>query len=297
MTSLHRHKNTAGRWVTAVDGAHAHEDLVGRVDFEALAARVAALETPAPPPVEYPASLQAAINEAIPGATLDVRGRPEPYYEKLLITRPITILGAHVNGRDHAGDPYAIGIDIRSNDVVLRDFIATDWRYCGVMVADCANVLLEDGLVQRIDALRLNASMNAYGVAVTTRGTRQATDVIVRRVTVEDVPDWHGLDTHGGQRIQFLDCTVAGTNRAVFITASMLGSASECEVSRCALSRPTRRRDVLTTYPYNEVGITVVSGCSAYGDGNRFDGWPTGNAIDTQGGSNRFTNSTVVNPQ
>lgn len=305
--TAHRHKNAKGLWVTTTDGAHTHTDLaplshthpseVTQAEFDALVARVAALEssTPPPPPTgTYPASLQAAITAAASGATIDVRGGPV-YNEKIVITKPLTLLGAKVSGKSFSTDQYAIGIDIRSDLVVLKDFSVVDWRYCGVMVADCSNVLVEDGYVARIDANRQNASMNAYGIAVTTRGTRQSTDVTVQRVTVEDVPDWHGLDTHGGQRIRFLNCIVRRTNRAVFITPSNLGAASEAEISRCFLSEPTPRRDVLTTYPYNEVGITVVSGCTAYGDGNNISGWPTGNAIDTQGGPNRFTN-TVITP-
>jgi hypothetical protein len=64
------------------------------------------------------------------------------------------------------------------------------------------------------------------------------------------------------------------------------------------MDTPTPRVDVLTTYPYNEVGITVVAGASnVTGDGNHFDGWPAGNHIDTQGGPNGFTNSVVTHPQ
>jgi hypothetical protein len=51
-------------------------------------------------------------------------------------------------------------------------------------------------------------------------------------------------------------------------------------------------------YPYDEVGITVVSGAvNVTGDANHFGGWPVGNHVDTQGGPDGFTNSVVTNPQ
>ena len=258
-----------------------------------------------PPPVEpppvivpqpsWPTKLQEAIDAAPAGATIDLTGRPEPYRELIVIRKPLTLIEPWITGLYHSTNGAAVGIEVAKTErvTILRPRVQ-DVRYCGIMVSDSALVTIRGGWVLRIDAARQNAGMNAYGIAVTDRGTRRSSDVTVEDVLVEDVPDWHGLDTHGGIRIRFLDCTVRRANRAVFITASNLGSATDCEVGAGTFLEPTKRSDVPNTKPWNEVGITVVSGCTAYGEGNRFDGWPTGNHIDTQGGPNRFTGTIVT---
>lgn len=285
--------------LTEVDEAIAA--LRGEYDaaLDNIVARLEALEGAAPPepppPTDWPTILQAAIDAASPGATIDLRGVPEPYRELLLITKPLTLIGAWIDGTAFASNASATGIEVRgTSDVVLVAPRVEDVRYCGIMVADSLRVTIDDATVRRVDANRQNANMNAYGIAVTDRGTRRSQDVTVRRALVEDVPDWHGLDTHGGIDVRFLDCTVRRTNRAIFVTASTLGGATACEVSRNLCTEPTPRRDVLTKPPYNEVGITVVSGCSAFGDGNVLEGWPAGNAVNVQsGGIGTFTGTVV----
>jgi hypothetical protein len=281
--------------------------LAGRHDaaLDTLAARIAALEeapedpgtppTDPPPPTDWPTRLQQAIDNAPAGGTLDLRGVPEPYSELVLITKPITLVGAWIDGSAFASNASAIGIEVRgTQDVTLVAPRVEDVRYCGIMVADSLRVEIDDPVVRRVDAQRQNANMNAYGIAVTDRGTRRSADVTVRRALVEDVPDWHGLDTHGGIRVKFLDSIVRRTNRAIFVTASTLGGATECEVSRNLCAEPTPRRDVLTKPPYNEVGLTVVGGCTAFGDANVFEGWPAGNAVNVQsGGIGTFTGTVV----
>ncbi len=66
---------------------------------------------------------------------------------------------------------------------------------------------------------------NAYGIVLTRAyGTLaqypRSTDVVVSGNLVEDVPHWEGLDTHGGQRIQFVNNTVRRARNAVMIGPS-----------------------------------------------------------------------------
>lgn len=296
------HKHTvAGRATTATAG-HSHdlaevEAAIARLDarMDDLAARLAALEAtpPAAPPSSYPASLQATIDAAPAGSTVDVTGGPV-YRELIKIAKPLTLVGARIDGRVST-NASAVGIEVaNAQDVTLRDCTVSDVRYAGIMVSGSLRVRIEDCRVYRVDAGRQNANMNAYGIAVTGRGTRRSSDVMVLRAIVEDVPDWHGLDTHGGLRVQFLDCIVRRCNRAIFVTSSSLAPAAECEVSRNLCAEPMPRRDVMTTPPYNEVGLTVVKGCSAYGDGNVFEGWPAGNAINVQSGAAGTFTGTVI---
>lgn len=284
----------AGSHVHDIDAASAADlaALAARVAVaeaaaSALAARVAALERPA-----YPASLQAAIDAAPAGATIDVTGGPV-YAEALLVTRPLTLVGARISGA--ALPAGTIGIEVRETDrVTLRGCTVEDARYAGILVADSTHVTIDGCSVRRIDARRQNADMNAYGIAITDRGRRRSADCTITGCTVEDVPDWHGIDTHGGLRTAIVGCVVRRTNRAVFLTASALGPSTETTVDGCTLLEPTPRRDVLTTPPYNEVGITVVAGCTAKGAGNRIVGWPAGNAINVQPGATATFTATVL---
>ncbi len=63
---------------------------------------------------------------------------------------------------------------------------------------------------------------NAYGIVLTREygslaAFPRSSDVLVSRNLVEDVPHWEGLDTHGGQRIQFVNNTVRRTRNAVMV--------------------------------------------------------------------------------
>src|SRR5512137_1265431 len=112
--TAHRHKNAKGIWVTTTDGAHTHPAEVTQAEFDALAARVAALETttppppppPPPPPSTFPTNLQAAIDAAPVGSTIDVTGGPI-YNEKIIITKKLTLIGARVSGLAFSSDQYA----------------------------------------------------------------------------------------------------------------------------------------------------------------------------------------------
>ena len=42
---------------------------------------------------------------------------------------------------------------------------------------------------------------------------------------MEDVPTWHGLDTHGGLRISWINNTVRRVRRGLFITSSPASGA------------------------------------------------------------------------
>jgi hypothetical protein len=324
MSSKHKHPTTGTREAVAGDVDTTIANLAPKThthpEIAALADRVLALEKPVvvPPPVQppveppppppppviipqpsWPTSLQAAIDATPSGGTIDLTGRPEPYRELIKVTKPLTLIEPWVTGLAAATNAYAVGIEVANtvHVTILRPKVE-DVRYAGIMVSDSLVVAVMGGSVKRIDALRQNASMNAYGIVATSRGIRPSEDVTFDGVEVFDVPDWHGGDTHGGKRIRFLGCGFHGTNRGVFITPSNWSSALDCEISRCVLDTPTKRSDVATTYPYNEVGITVIGGCTAHGDGNRFDGWPAGNHIDVKAGATgTFTGTVITNPK
>lgn len=172
--------------------------------------------------------------------------------------------------------------------------------YAGILIVSGAGGAVNGNSVTNIGVVGYEANgMNAYGIALTDQGGVPSSGITVSGNTVDNVPQWHGLDTHGGRNLIFSGNTIHRTNRAIFLTSSDgNGSAQNITVNQNTMDTPTKRVDVINTYPYNEVGITVVSGASnVSGTGNKYDGWPSGNHLDAQGGPNNFTNNTITNPQ
>ena len=172
--------------------------------------------------------------------------------------------------------------------------------YAGILIVSGAGGTVNGNSVTNIGVVGYEANgMNAYGIALTDQGGVPSSGITVSGNTVDNVPQWHGLDTHGGRNLIFSGNTIHRTNRAIFLTSSDgNGPAQNITVNQNTMDTPTKRVDVLNTYPYNEVGITVVSGAvNVTGTGNKFDGWPSGNHLNTQGGPNNFTNNIITNPQ
>jgi hypothetical protein len=156
-----------------------------------------------------------------------------------------------------------------------------DTVYAGILVVSGATGLIRGNTVQRIGVVGYQTmEMNSYGIAITDEGGSVSTGISVRSNLIEDVPQWHGIDTHGGRGIVINYNTIHRTNRAIFITSTTGGRrAADITVSRNWMSQPWRRADVRTRYPYNEVGITVVNADRVTGVLNGFDGWPRGNHL------------------
>lgn len=99
-----------------------------------------------------------------------------------------------------------------------------DTVYAGIITTSSTDGLIAGGTVQRVGMNGSSAanSDNAYGIALTRylNTEPQAVRITVRNVTVNDVPTWHGLDTHGGLDILFENNTVARTYRGIMVTAS-----------------------------------------------------------------------------
>ena len=297
----------------------------GRLDaldarLTSVEARLTALETTAPsppPPSSWPwATLQEAIDATPDGGTLDATGRM--FSERVVIARPMTLRGGFIaaaggtilavrapdvtlDGPTVSGggtDPWEMGIHALGADRLrVRSAVVRDLGYAGIMVLESAGVEVTDCLVERIGLYATGAG-NAYGIAVSNVGGPQSSDWIVARNRVDRVPNWHGIDTHAGIRGIIIDNRISHCNRAIFVTLDSYGRyADDVEVSRNTCNTPTPRADVLNTRPWNEVGITVVTGCAnVRGAGNILDGWPVGNAIDVQGSGAVFTGTVVTNP-
>ena len=326
-----RHKHSIGGRFSTIVEAHQHDltaleamiaagdgDLAGRLD--ALEARIAALEAPSAP-VPAPAwpwpTLQAAIDATPTGGTLDATGRT--FEERIKIGRPMTLRGGTIHAIDGhivyivdapdvtlegvavRGDGVAtwgMGIDaLRADRLRVLGCTVRDLGYAGIMVLESAGVEVLGCRVENI-GVHVTGAGNAYGIAISNLGGAQSSDWIVARNRVDRVPNWHGIDTHAGVRGVIVDNHVSNCNRAIFVTSDSYGRHStDVEVSLNTCDTPTPRADVLNTRPWNEVGITVVTGSvNVRGSDNALDGWPVGNAIDVQGSGAVFTGTVVTNP-
>ncbi len=155
-----------------------------------------------------------------------------------------------------------------------------DIVYAGVLVISGQAGQIQSNLIERIGVHGAAAnSNNAYGVALTDQGGSPTSDIVVRSNTVEDVPTWHALDTHGGQRISFINNTVRRSSRAIFITISPSSRATDVTVSGNQLLTPVAYNlEAVTTY--DTVAVTIT--------GNTITGWGGAAIEDYQGRSSRL---------
>lgn len=309
MTSLHRH------------GLKGHVDPAGTIDAD-LAAAIAAHEakyhapvvtppvvTPPPPPpvvppppVTPPAGLvwddwQAAVNAAKPGDTIDFTGT---FYDKQLTVTSktnLTIWGGELRGLDKAFEGILLD---RCTDVIVDSIHVMDCTYAGIMVLSGLRVDVTHCTIERIAVPQYDAAikaggpgawnMNAYGIAFSDTNGTPSKDCFAAGNVIDQVPSWHGIDTHGGDTITINDNTIHRTNRAIFITDSSV-APRDIVLDRNVMDTPTPRPDVAKTYPYNEVAVTLYRAAGVSGTGNIADGWPSGNHLDNSGKTS--TNVTV----
>ncbi len=209
----------------------------------------------------------------------------------------VTIVGTEIKGPnalDFNAAEYGIyalgtpsspirGLTVRSSDIgsfgddgIYAKYVADlsisgntihDVVYAGVLVISGHGGTISHNLIERIGVHGASAnSNNAYGVALTDQGGAPSSDFSVTGNTVQDVPTWHALDTHGGQRIRFTNNTIRRSSRAIFITVSPSSRATNVTVTGNHLLVPgpgTSNLEAVTTY--NTVAVTIT--------GNTLTGW------------------------
>jgi hypothetical protein len=175
-------------------------------------------------------------------------------------------------------DPYIAGNTIE------------DCVYAGVLVLSATGGIIEENEIRRIGTRGADANDgNAYGIAVSHQfdDDPASSDVIVRENTVEDVPTWHGLDTHGGSGILFFGNRIGGSSRAIFITGGPNGArASDIDIVDNVLlgpEDPTRNDYAITTYDTSDVRVRYNTASGWLDDHffNDYTGLSTGVTIES----------------
>ena len=272
---------------------------------------------PVPPPVTgCGTTLQARIDATGSGGTVNLTGCS--YSGTATISKAMTVVGGTLSVPSGK-----TGLTIKAANVTVKSLTVngggtafggiwgvnaaglsvdgvhvTGFVYAGIMFISVSGGSITNSVIKNIGVTGWEANnMNAYGIALTDQGGVPTSDTTVARNTIDNVPTWEGIDTHGGRRLTIVDNVIHRTNRAIRIVTSGSGVPQDITISRNTMDKPTRRPDVTNNYPYNEVGITVEAGAlRVTGTGNIFDGWPKNNHIDTSGGPNTFTNSVIKNP-
>ena len=113
----------------------------------------------------------------------------------------------------------------------------TSLGYCGVEAISCKNVEIEKPYIDTLSGETDSGELNAYGVTFTRITSSSDTvryppseDCSVVGGTIKNIPTWHALDTHGGQRITFRDVLVRECRRAAVLTHATHVSSVDCLV-------------------------------------------------------------------
>lgn len=172
---------------------------------------------------------------------------------------------------------WGIYVDHVFNPVIKSNNIH-DVGYAGIMVISGQQGQVLQNNIQRVgyNVSNLPGPDNAYGIALTrTDGdltiNPQTTDFVVDGNTITDVPTWHALDTHSGQKLTFSNNTVYRASRGIFITTDGSNNkASDITITGNLFGSPkpvTFNLVAVTTFNSNNVTIknNVIS-----------PDWPTG---------------------
>ncbi len=121
-------------------------------------------------------------------------------------------------------------------NLVVDNCLIEDAGYGGIMVYSGIGGRITNNTIQRIgygiDTNGPNGN-NAYGIALSRVGSEdlkaepRSSDFVVDGNLIEDVPLWHGIDTHAGSRITFSNNLIRRCARPFFITGDGAGYRPE----------------------------------------------------------------------
>ena len=222
----------------------------------ALTIRMGTANTP-------PADLQAAINAATPGATINATGGS--YSGAFTVNKALTIIGGTLTlplgsqallditgtnvvldgmtltgaGAGSAQNEYASGVwtDAATN-LEVKNCTITNFRYGGVMIWSTSGANIHDNYIGQIAPGEVSEG-NAYGIAFSDFGDPVSSDCVADTNVIEDIPTWQGINTHNGLRITISNNTMRRVRRGIWL-ASPAGrpSPTDCIVTGNRLEDP-----------------------------------------------------------
>jgi parallel beta-helix repeat protein len=129
---------------------------------------------------------------------------------------------------------FEVGIEVRHvRNLVIERCTIDDSVYAGILVYSSQDGRISENTIRKVGfytPLDTTYENNAYGIALTRLASPdylthpRTSDFIVEGNLIEDVPYWHCLDTHAGERITFTDNVTRRCPRAIFITTDGLAT-------------------------------------------------------------------------
>jgi len=129
----------------------------------------------------------------------------------------------------------------------VEDFQVNQCTIDDIYYAGIITLSARRGVIDKANVNNITGSPNAYGITLTRTGGAALTtyprssDITVSKAIVRGVSNWHGLDTHAGERISFVDCKVYDCKHGIYVTASTGASGNseyapfDCHVADCTV--------------------------------------------------------------
>jgi hypothetical protein len=139
-------------------------------------------------------------------------------------TVDVPLAGVHVVGADIVGFPHDGVLFEHCSEFVVADSHIRDVGYAGVLLFSCVDGSVSRNVIERVT--QPAPYTNSYGIEAV-RATTSGLDRAPRsaRITVSDnhvsdVPNWEGIDTHGGEGISIVRNRVEGCRVGIALVPS-----------------------------------------------------------------------------
>ena len=158
---------------------------------------------------------------------------------------------------------YGLIFEFTSGGRILNSRI-TSITYAGIAGLSSEDIKVDGNYIGQIG---IGIVGDAYGCFIDRNEADLATYPLSKNCsmtnnTVEDVPNWHGLDTHGGQHFVFSNNVIRNCHRAINITGSDNASNVETWGPRfCVVSNNT----ITSTYTGNAISLNGATADPALG--------------------------------
>ncbi|GAC1618032.1 MAG: hypothetical protein NVS9B1_27260 [Candidatus Dormibacteraceae bacterium] len=260
--------------MTTDSGSHFHGTTAIDAAIADLQARVTKLETPVltvSPPITVSANNVTISDKSISGTQSNGPQGTRIFGIQALGTAANPITNLVIRRCVLSG--MTMGIYLRYvKDLVIEDCTITDADYAGILVysgvsTTVGSSIIRRNTIQRIGYARTDFSdpafqNNAYGIALSRNPTTDYTTdprsagYLVSANLIEDVPLWHGLDTHAGQDITFSGNTMRRIPRPIFITTDASPSDRPINIT---LTNNRMEQALSKTGGTNKTAITLVN--------------------------------------
>ncbi len=247
------------------------------------------VQPPVPPPIEPTPGTQITVARGGKGVVITANNQ---VVENVVITGPgfttydgstygiygsgaysgVIIRHCTIRKMGHSGI-WLVGL----TNVTIEDCVIEDVAYAGIMTVGVAGGTIQRNTIRRVGNDGAGSvGNNAYGIAISGTSTRSS-DIDVLHNTIDYVPMWHGLDTHGGLRITFHGNTVRRAPRAIFVTSQSGGFLStDCVIDGNLFTDPIQvtggtNPTWATTYDTRDCSFTNNHVGSAYASTTVYD--------------------------